>query len=160
VGRPILEFLIAQSNRFQGDPYCPVCGNSFTFVDATFWIYAEDEGYTLPLPFCSACESEIFTKKDSRMSTTARQAFDASGWKLAYMAALFETDKRKMNSLIADAEMAVVSRARELFGAEGDHRREKAALDAALLGLHALRGVAEGNPSSVHRIMPGNDLAA
>jgi hypothetical protein len=48
----------------------------------------------------------------------------------------------------------------ELFGAEGDHSREKAALDAALLGLHSLRGVTEGNNSSVRRIMAANDLAA
>ena len=94
------------------------------------------------------------------MSTTALQAFDASAWKQAYSAALFETDKSAINSLIVAAEVAIALRARELFGAEGDHSREKAALDAALLGLHSLRGVTEGNNSSVRRIMAANDLAA
>ena len=94
------------------------------------------------------------------MSATALQTFDASEWKLAYLAALFETDERKINSLILVAEAAVVLRARELFGAEGDHRREQAALDAALLALHSLRGVAEANKPSVYRITAANDLAA
>lgn len=94
------------------------------------------------------------------MSTLATQAYGARGWKQAYIAALFETDKRKINSLIAAAEMAIVLRARELFGAEGDHSQEKAALDAALLGLHSLRGMNEANNSSVRRIMAANDLPA
>jgi hypothetical protein len=49
---------------------------------------------------------------------------------------------------------------RELFGTEGDHSRETAALEAALLGLHSLRGVTEANNSPVRRIMAANDLAA
>lgn len=94
------------------------------------------------------------------MSTTALQTFDATEWEQAYIAALFETDKRKINRLIMAAEMAIALRARELFGAEGDQSREKAALDAALSGLHSLRGVTDGNNSSVRRIMAANDLAA
>lgn len=94
------------------------------------------------------------------MSTTALQAFSASEWKQAYIAALFETERGKINSLIAAAEMAVALRARELFGAEGDHHQEWAALDAALVGLHSLRGANEANNSSVRRIMAANDLAA
>lgn len=160
MGHPILEFLIGQSSRSQADPYCPLCGNPFTFVDATFWIYGQDQVHTIPLPFCSTCESEVPTGKDSPVSTTAFEAFEASGWKLAYMAALFETDKRKINCLIETAELAVVLRARELFGADGDHSREKVALDAALLSLHALRIVTETNTSSVRRILAANDLAA
>jgi len=42
------------------------------------------------------------------MSTSALQAFNASGWKQAYIAALFETDKRKINTLSVAAEMAIV----------------------------------------------------
>jgi len=160
VGRPILEFLLAQANRFHGDPYCPTCDHPFTFIDATFWIYEDDEACTIPLPFCLACESGTLTSKDLLMSNTALQAFDSTGWKQAYIAALFETDKRKISCLIAAAEMAVALRARELFGAEGDHSREKAALDTALLGLHSLRDVTEGNNSSVRRIMAANELAA
>lgn len=94
------------------------------------------------------------------MSTTALQAFDASAWKQAYIAALFETDKGKISSLIVAAEVAIALRARELFAAQGDHSREKAALDAALLGLHSLRCVTEGTYSPVRRIVAANDLAA
>jgi len=89
------------------------------------------------------------------MSTSALQAFNASGWKQAYIAALFETDKRKINTLSVAAEMAIVLRARELFGTEGDHSRETAALEAALLGLHSLRGVTAANNSPVRRVMAG-----
>jgi hypothetical protein len=56
---------------------------------------------------------------------------------------LFETDKSKLNDRIADAEMAVVQRARELFHIPGDNIEEESALDDALYALHALRGVAE-----------------
>jgi len=49
------------------------------------------------------------------MSTTALPAFDASAWKQAYIAALFETDKSKVNGLIVAAEVAIGLRARELF---------------------------------------------
>lgn len=94
------------------------------------------------------------------MSTTTLQAYNASGWKQAYITALFETDKSKLNSLVVAAEMAVVLRARELFGAEGDHSQEMAALDTALLGLHSLRGVNQADKSSDRRIMAANDLAA
>jgi hypothetical protein len=88
------------------------------------------------------------------------QGFNASEWKQAYMTTLFETDKRKVDSLIVAAEMAIVLRARELFGAEGDHSREKAALDAALLGLHSLRGVTGADNSAARWIVAANDQAA
>ena len=38
-------------------------------------------------------------------------------WRELYVAALFETDREKMPSRIADAEQAIVARARELFSA-------------------------------------------
>jgi hypothetical protein len=73
------------------------------------------------------------------------------------MAALFETDKNKQNSRILFAQMAVVKRMRELFGAEGDNDQEKLALDAALYELH---GVTESNKSSIGQIVAANDRAA
>ena len=78
MGRSILEFLMAQSNRFQREPCCPRCGNSFIFIDATFWVDGQDEASTIPLPVCLNCESETPAKKDLPMSTTALQAFSAS----------------------------------------------------------------------------------
>lgn len=59
-------------------------------------------------------------------------------WRGLYVAALFETDKERMAQRIADAEQALVVRARELFHASGDHLEEESAIDDALCALHAL----------------------
>jgi hypothetical protein len=77
------------------------------------------------------------------MSIAGSKPLDVTTWRQAYLAALFETDISKMNGRITDAEIAVTSRARELFQAMGDHKKEKTALDAALQALHVLRGVAK-----------------
>jgi hypothetical protein len=60
-------------------------------------------------------------------------------WRDIYVAALFESDSVKVPSLIAEAEQAIILRARELFQASGDHIEEEEALDDALYALHALR---------------------
>jgi hypothetical protein len=44
---------------------------------------------------------------------------------------------------IADAELALVLRARELFHADEDHIEEEQALDEAMYALHALRSALE-----------------
>lgn len=62
----------------------------------------------------------------------------SSSWRGLYVAALFETDKERMAQRIADAERALVVRARELFQASGNHLEEAAAIDDALYALHAL----------------------
>jgi hypothetical protein len=49
-------------------------------------------------------------------------------WRELYIAALFETDNRRIPLRIADAEKAIVSRARELFSAGGDTIEEDQAL--------------------------------
>jgi len=54
------------------------------------------------------------------------------------VAALFEPDKERMARRIADAEKALVVRARELFQATGDNLEEESAIDDALYALHAL----------------------
>src|ERR1700720_4265856 len=51
-------------------------------------------------------------------------------WHELYQAALFETDKEKIPSRIADAEQAIVARARELFFSSTDNIEEDQALDA------------------------------
>jgi hypothetical protein len=61
-----------------------------------------------------------------------------SGWRQLYTAALFETDKNRMPARIADAEQAIVARARELFSAGNDTIEEDQALDDALYALRAL----------------------
>jgi 2-keto-3-deoxy-galactonokinase len=60
-------------------------------------------------------------------------------WRTLYTAALFETDKDRIPGRIADAEKAIVSRARELFAAGADTIEEDQALDDALYALRALQ---------------------
>ena len=60
-------------------------------------------------------------------------------WRELYTAALFETDKEKISARIADAESAIVARARELFSAGSDTIEEDQALDDALYALRELQ---------------------
>jgi hypothetical protein len=60
-------------------------------------------------------------------------------WRELYIAALFETDTMRIAERIADAEKAIVARARELFSAGADTIEEDQALDDALYALRALQ---------------------
>ena len=60
-------------------------------------------------------------------------------WHELYKAALFETDKKRIPARIADAEQAIVARARELFFNSTDNIEEDQALDDALYALRALQ---------------------
>lgn len=60
-------------------------------------------------------------------------------WRDLYLTALMEADSGKTAARIAEAEQAIVVRARELFKAPGDHIQEEEALDDALYALHALK---------------------
>jgi hypothetical protein len=71
--------------------------------------------------------------------TSNIQTPDLRGWKDLYVAALMESDRERMPSLIADAELAIVERARSLFKSSGDHIQEVHAMDDALYALHALK---------------------
>lgn len=64
-------------------------------------------------------------------------------WKELYSAALFEQDKNRVPTRIADAEKAIVARARELFSAGTDTIEEDQALDDALYALRALQNCLE-----------------
>jgi hypothetical protein len=64
-------------------------------------------------------------------------------WRDLYTAALFETDKSRVPNRIADAEKAIVARARELFSAGADTIEEDQALDDALYALRALQNCLE-----------------
>jgi hypothetical protein len=64
-------------------------------------------------------------------------------WRELYTAALFETDKNRVPTRIADAEKAIVARARELFSAGSDTIEEDQALDDALYALRALQNCLE-----------------
>jgi hypothetical protein len=60
-------------------------------------------------------------------------------WAQFYKAALFELDTNKTLDRIAEAETALVTRARELFHSAGDDIEEEQAVDDAMYALHALR---------------------
>jgi hypothetical protein len=60
-------------------------------------------------------------------------------WAQFYKAALFESDTNKVSGRIAEAETALVIRARELCDLAGDNIEEEQAVDDAMYALHALR---------------------
>ena len=64
---------------------------------------------------------------------------DSPWWCDLYKAALFETDKSRLPERIADAEKAIIARARELFNTTTDNIEEVQALEDALYGLRALQ---------------------
>jgi hypothetical protein len=73
------------------------------------------------------------------MTTDATPSSTARAWGELYVAALFETDKSRVPSRIAEAEKAIVARARELFFSGADTIEEDQALDDALYALKALQ---------------------
>jgi hypothetical protein len=73
------------------------------------------------------------------MNTGSAQSLDSAAWRTLYVAALFEVDETRLPDRIAQAEEAVVLRARELFHVAGDNIEEGEALDDAMYALHALR---------------------
>ena len=67
------------------------------------------------------------------------QSSDTRAWRRFYTAALFEVDGDRLPERIAQAETALIVRARELFHSPGDNIEEEQALDDAMYALHALR---------------------
>jgi len=72
------------------------------------------------------------------MSTELSNSPESRYWRQLYRAALFEIEESKLPTRIAEAERAVVLRARELLQA-GENGAETEALDHAMYALHALR---------------------
>jgi hypothetical protein len=60
-------------------------------------------------------------------------------WRELYKAALFETNRDKLPERIANAEKAIIARARELFASTADTIEEDQALDDALYAMRALQ---------------------
>jgi len=73
------------------------------------------------------------------MTNVASSNLRLGHWRDLYTAALFETDRSQLPARIADAEQAIVARARELFCAGNDSIEEDQALDDALYALRALQ---------------------
>jgi hypothetical protein len=64
-------------------------------------------------------------------------------WRELYTVALFESDKARVPERIAQAERAIVVRAREIFASGVDTIEEEQALDDALYALRALQNCLE-----------------
>jgi hypothetical protein len=73
------------------------------------------------------------------MSTDISKSPGSGYWRQLYSAALSEIDKSKVPERIAEAEKAVVLRARELFQAAGDNGEETEAPVEVMYALHAFR---------------------
>jgi len=71
-------------------------------------------------------------------AVVASPAFSRN-WHSLYQAALFETDRSKMQERIAEAEKAILQRVKELFLSIDDHIEEDLILDDALYAMRALR---------------------
>jgi len=65
--------------------------------------------------------------------------YKSQSWYEAYMAALFEADRRQIGESIRRAEFLILNRERELLSGPSD-RIEQRALNNALHALRALRG--------------------
>ena len=70
------------------------------------------------------------------MAILKGESSKGKSWKDLYVAALLEGDRDRIPGLIAQAEGAIVDRARELFRTEGDHIQEEEGMEDAL---HALK---------------------
>ena len=73
------------------------------------------------------------------MATAGNPTAQGWVWRDLYVTALMEGDREKTPGRIADAELAILNRARELFKASGDNIQEEEALDDALYALRALK---------------------
>ena len=84
------------------------------------------------------------------MSTGICKSPDSRYWRALYKAAVSGIDMSKLPERMAEAEKAVVLRARELFQAADDNGEEKEALEEAMYALRAL-GAARAAPECQKR---------
>ena len=85
------------------------------------------------------------------MNTAVCKSLDARSWKDLYQAAICESDLNKLPERIADAETALVKRARDLFYTSGDKIDEAESLDDAMCILHAVRRSLKRRPTAIQR---------
>ncbi|HEX6802529.1 MAG TPA: hypothetical protein VF133_02535 [Terriglobales bacterium] len=90
------------------------------------------------------------------MSIVPQAVTPPQEWKQLYVAALLEKDSSRVPLLIADAERAIVLRARQLFGTPENNLREGEALDDALHTLRTLRGCLATREQSVRAARAGS----
>jgi hypothetical protein len=127
----------------QGTPVCARCRTATQYRDAKVWLYGTESQWILRLPTCVCDLSgsvQIEAAKTSKeTSTTSGFATNNVAWRDRYHAALFEPNRSKILQKIAEAETAIIQRARELFRSSGHSAAERRALDASLDALRALR---------------------
>jgi hypothetical protein len=85
------------------------------------------------------------------MNTGSCKGLDARSWKDLYRIAMCESDVNKLPDRIADAETALVLRARQLFYTSGDSSEEQESFDDAMCILHALRSSLRRSPTAIQR---------
>ena len=85
------------------------------------------------------------------MNTGSPISLNSRAWRDMYKTVLFEVDKTKLPERIAQAEKALVLRARELFHKAGDSIEEEQALDDTMYALHALRNTSQTSHCIPHR---------
>jgi hypothetical protein len=83
------------------------------------------------------------------MNTATCKGLYTESWKDLYQAAIRESDLSKLPERIANAETALVMRARDLFYTSGDKIEEEASLDDAMCVLHALRSSLKHTPTAI-----------
>jgi hypothetical protein len=107
-------------------------------LPATVWTVFPAGSATL---YGEEITEDYFTseKEEGHMPSIAPQPLEPKAWKELYLAALLEGDHDRIPSLIAEAERAILERARVLCHASGDHIQEEEAIDDALYALHALK---------------------
>jgi hypothetical protein len=72
------------------------------------------------------------------MDAAFSPCLEPEDWKTLYRAAILETNKNVIPHMVSEAEKAVISRRRQLFGTMGT-LEEKEALEDALYALQAFR---------------------
>jgi len=85
------------------------------------------------------------------MNDATCKGLHTQSWKELYQIAMCESDMNKLPERIADAEIALVMRARELFYSYEDRFEEEESLDDAMCVLDALRGSLKRRPSAIQR---------
>lgn len=93
------------------------------------------------------------------MSTGICKSPDSRYWRALYKAALSEIGNSKLPGRIAEAEKAVVLRARELFHAAGDNGEETEALEDVMYALHALGSNCRMRQGPLQSLKNGEPLA-
>jgi len=92
------------------------------------------------------------------MNTATCKGLYTDSWKDLYQAAIRESDLTKLPERIADAETALVTRARDLFYTSGDKIEEEGSLDDAMCILHALRSSLKHRPTGIQRLADSDYL--